>query len=110
MEAPSPDRPYTAAVITLSDKGVKRRAGRTKAARRSVNWQKRPEKYQIRETLLLADGIEPLKSQLIRLADQRQMDVIFTTGGTRILRTGSDAGSHDPGLRPDGKRHRGRHP
>ena len=36
----------------------------------------------MKETLLLSDGIEPLKSQLIRLADQRQMDVIFTTGGT----------------------------
>ena len=38
--------------------------------------------YEVKEQLLLADGIEPLKSQLIRLADQRQMDVIFTTGGT----------------------------
>lgn len=34
------------------------------------------------ETLLLPDGKEPLSAQLCRLADQRQVNVIFTTGGT----------------------------
>ena len=33
-------------------------------------------------TLLLPDGEEGLKKQLIRLADQRQLDLILTTGGT----------------------------
>ena len=80
MEAPSPDRPYTAAVITLSDKGVK--GEREDKSGPKVCELAEAAGYQIRETLLLADGIEPLKSQLIRLADQRQMDVIFTTGGT----------------------------
>ena len=80
MEAPSPDRPYTAAVITLSDKGVK--GEREDKSGPKICELAKAAGYQIRETLLLADGIEPLKSQLIRLADQRQMDVIFTTGGT----------------------------
>ena len=80
MEAPSPDRPYTAAVITLSDKGVK--GEREDKSGPKICELEEAAGYQIRETLLLADGIEPLKSQLIRLADQRQMDVIFTTGGT----------------------------
>ena len=80
MEAPSPDRPYTAAVITLSDKGVK--GEREDKSGPKICELAEAAGYQIRETLLLADGIEPLKSQLIRLADQRQMDVIFTTGGT----------------------------
>lgn len=80
MEAPSPDRPYTAAVITLSDKGVK--GEREDKSGPKICEVAEAAGYQIRETLLLADGIEPLKSQLIRLADQRQMDVIFTTGGT----------------------------
>lgn len=80
MEAPSPDRPYTAAVITLSDKGVK--GEREDKSCPKICELAEAAGYQIRETLLLADGIEPLKSQLIRLADQRQMDVIFTTGGT----------------------------
>ena len=79
-EAPSPDRPYTAAVITLSDKGVK--GEREDKSGPKICELAEAAGYQIRETLLLADGIEPLKSQLIRLADQRQMDVIFTTGGT----------------------------
>ena len=80
MEAPSSDRPYTAAVITLSDKGVK--GEREDKSGPKICELAEAAGYQIRETLLLADGIEPLKSQLIRLADQRQMDVIFTTGGT----------------------------
>ena len=80
MEAPSPDRPYTAAVITLSDTGVK--GEREDKSGPKICELAEAAGYQIRETLLLADGIEPLKSQLIRLADQRQMDVIFTTGGT----------------------------
>ena len=80
MEAPSPDRPYTAAVITLSDKGVK--GEREDKSGPKICELAEAAGYQIRETLLLEDGIEPLKSQLIRLADQRQMDVIFTTGGT----------------------------
>ena len=80
MEAPSPDRPYTAAVITLSDKGVK--GEREDKSGPKICELAEAAGYQIRERLLLADGIEPLKSQLIRLADQRQMDVIFTTGGT----------------------------
>ena len=80
MEAPSPDRPYTAAVITLSDKGVK--GEREDKSGPKICELAEAAGYQIRETLLLADGIESLKSQLIRLADQRQMDVIFTTGGT----------------------------
>ena len=38
--------------------------------------------YHVIEGLLLPDGVEALKRQLIRLADQRQVNVIFTTGGT----------------------------
>lgn len=38
--------------------------------------------YDVKETLILPDEKEALKAQLIRLADQRQVNVIFTTGGT----------------------------
>lgn len=38
--------------------------------------------YDVKETLLLPDGRTALEKQLIRLADQRQINVIFTTGGT----------------------------
>lgn len=79
-ELPASDRPFTASVITLSDKGA---AGEREDRSGPLAAQMLEQAgYEVKEQLLLADGIEPLKSQLIRLADQRQMDVIFTTGGT----------------------------
>lgn len=80
VEPPAPDRPFTAAVITLSDKGAK--GEREDKSGPKICELAREAGYEVKETLLLSDGTEPLKSQLIRLADQRQMDVIFTTGGT----------------------------
>ena len=80
MELPASDRPFTASVITLSDKGA---AGEREDRSGPLAAEMLEQAgYEVKEQLLLADGIEPLKSQLIRLADQRQMDVIFTTGGT----------------------------
>ena len=38
--------------------------------------------YEVVETLLLPDDAERLKTQLIRLADSRQVDLILTSGGT----------------------------
>ena len=38
--------------------------------------------YEVVEYLLLPDDKEALKKQLIRLSDQRQLDLILTTGGT----------------------------
>ena len=38
--------------------------------------------YDIKETILLPDEQKKLEKELIRLADQRQINVIFTTGGT----------------------------
>ncbi len=79
-ELPSPDRPFTAAVITLSDKGAigERKDESGPLAARMLE----QAGYEVEEQLLLADGIEPLKSQLVHLADQRQINAIFTTGGT----------------------------
>ncbi len=73
-------RPFQAAVITLSDKGAagQRRdeSGPAIAARLTR------EGYEVVEQLLLADDRAALQKQLIRLADQRQLDLILTTGGT----------------------------
>lgn len=80
VEARQGVRPWQAAVITLSDKGARGErmdesgpaiAGRLKAAR-----------YEVVEQLLIADDAEMLKKQLCRLADQRQLDLVLTTGGT----------------------------
>ena len=56
---PPENPPLRAAVITLSDKGSRGE-----------------------ETLLLPDEAAALKTQLIRLADGRQVNLILTTGGT----------------------------
>ncbi len=80
VEPPVPARPYRAAVITLSDKGA---AGeREDRSGPAIVRRLEGAGYEILEALLLPDGLEPLQSQLIRLCDQRQPDLILTTGGT----------------------------
>lgn len=77
MEA---NRPFTAAAITLSDKGyVGERPDKSGPLIREILEQ---AGYDVVESLLLPDGRQPLEQQLMRLADQRQVNVIFTTGGT----------------------------
>lgn len=74
------ERPFTAAVITLSDKGY---AGKRKDTSGPTIKAILEEKgYDVVETLLLPDGRPMLEKELCRLADQRQVNVIFTTGGT----------------------------
>ena len=80
MEEPLPDRPFTAAVITLSDRGAK--GEREDKSGPLIADILKEKGYDVLETLLLPDGIQPLKNELCRLADQRQVNVIFTTGGT----------------------------
>ncbi len=77
---PEKNRPFTAAVITLSD-----RASRGEYEDKSgpaICEILKENGYDVIEILILPDGEQPLKTQLIRLADQRQVNVIFTTGGT----------------------------
>ena len=75
-----PARPFTAAWITLSDKGA---AGEREDKSGPLIGEMLTEAgYNVVEGLLIPDGIEELSKQLIRLADQRQVNVIFTTGGT----------------------------
>ncbi|MCI9439665.1 MAG: molybdenum cofactor biosynthesis protein [Ruminococcus sp.] len=74
------NRPFTAAVITLSDKGA---AGqREDKSGPLIQEILEGQGYEVVETLLLPDGRTVLEHQLCRLADQRQVNVVFTTGGT----------------------------
>lgn len=74
------DRPFTAAVITLSDKGA---AGERKdESGPLIKEMLEKEGYDVIEQLLLPDSKPVLQHHLMRLADQRQVNVIFTTGGT----------------------------
>lgn len=73
-------RPWQAAVITLSDKGA--RGERRDESGPAIAKRLTEAGYEVVEQLLLADEAAPLKTQLMRLADQRQLDLILTTGGT----------------------------
>lgn len=75
-----PARPFTAAVITLSDKGS--RGEREDKSGPLIRQMLEEAGYEVVETLLLPDERAMLEYQLKRLADQRQVNVIFTTGGT----------------------------
>ncbi|MBE6028756.1 MAG: MOSC domain-containing protein [Clostridiales bacterium] len=77
---PDPERPFTAAWITLSDKGAeglrKDESGPLIGAILTENG------YDVVETILIPDDEDILKKELMRLADQRQVNVVMTTGGT----------------------------
>jgi len=75
-----PARAYTAAWITLSDKGA---AGeREDKSGPLIEEMLKEAGYDVVEGVLIPDDPEQLKRQLVRLADQRQVNVVFTTGGT----------------------------
>ncbi len=79
-----PCRPFTAAAITMSDKGA---AGeREDKSGVLLKELLAGHGYEVVETLLLADDQPLLEHHLRRLADQRQVNVIFTTGGTGFSR------------------------
>lgn len=73
-------RPYQAAVITLSDKGSQGKRQDTSGPAIAVRLKE--SGYDVVETMLLPDEAAALRQQLCRLADQRQVDLIVTTGGT----------------------------
>ncbi len=72
--------PFQAAVITLSDRCAagerEDKSGPTIAERLATAG------YTVVEQLVLPDERAPLERSLIRLCDQRQLDLILTTGGT----------------------------
>jgi molybdenum cofactor synthesis domain-containing protein len=82
---PDPDRPLTAAVITLSDKGY--RGERDDKSGPAIVEILENNGYEILETILLPDRQPMIEKTLIRLADQRQVNLIVTTGGTGFAET-----------------------
>ena len=71
---------YTAAVVTLSDKGAK--GEREDTSGPLICDMLGDAGYRVVETLLLPDEQERLEQELIRLADKRQVNLVLTTGGT----------------------------
>ena len=79
-ELPSDSRPFQAAIITLSDKGFKgEREDLSGPVARDMLME---AGYEVVEMLLIPDEPIMLKKELIRLTDQRQVDLILTSGGT----------------------------
>ena len=80
VEPPAEERPFTAAVITLSDKGA--RGERKDESGPAAKELLEAAGYEVVELLLLPDEPVQLKTQLIRLADSHQVDLVLTSGGT----------------------------
>ncbi|OVE65882.1 molybdenum cofactor biosynthesis protein [Clostridium diolis] len=80
IEERKEQRLWQASVITLSDKGSK--GEREDKSGPAIVMRLRESGYDVVEQLLLPDDINELQKALIRLADQRQLDLILTTGGT----------------------------
>lgn len=80
VELPDENRPFTAAVLTLSDKGAKgERVDESGPAAAAMLTE---AGYEVVETMVLPDEPSVLKAQLMRLADGRQVDLVLTSGGT----------------------------
>ena len=80
VEARPEPLPFQAAVITLSDRCA---AGeRQDKSGPAIVERLKQNGYEVIETLLLPDGRPSLEKELRRLCDQRQPDLILTTGGT----------------------------
>lgn len=80
LEYPDVNRPYSAAVITLSDKAS--RNEREDKSGPLLAQLLRGIGFEVIEELVLPDDIGELKNNLIRLSDRRDADLIITTGGT----------------------------
>lgn len=77
---PDSDSPFFAAVITVSD-----RCSRGECEDKSgpvAAGMLEAAGYKVVEKIIIPDGIEPLASELIRLSDMRQVNLIVTSGGT----------------------------
>lgn len=74
------DTRYTAAVVTLSDKGA--RGEREDTSGPCICGMLEEAGYRVVERLLLPDEQKKIEQELIRLSDGRQVNLVLTTGGT----------------------------
>ncbi len=77
---PPADRPFTAARITLSDKGSI--GERKDTSGPAIDSMLTEAGYEMIETLMIPDDRSLIEKELKRLSDQRQVELIITTGGT----------------------------
>lgn len=75
---------YTAAVITMSDKGSK--GERTDTSGPAVQELLKENGWQVVYTNLIPDDFETIKAELIKCADALDVCLVMTTGGTGFAR------------------------
>ena len=75
-----PKRPFTAAVITVSDKGS--RGEREDESGPVIVKMLEEYGYDVKEAFIVPDEKLLIQKDLARLADQRKINLILTTGGT----------------------------
>ena len=71
---------YTAAVITVSDKGA--RGERADTSGPAVRAMLEEAGFEVVYTSIIPDEMERIKAELIRCADERKVSLVMTTGGT----------------------------
>lgn len=75
---------YTAAVITMSDKGAKGQRKDTSGP--AVQELLAENGWQVVYTNLIPDDFETIKAELIKCADELDVCLVMTTGGTGFAR------------------------
>lgn len=80
MIPPEDGRAFTAAIITVSDKGALDK--RVDESGPLIEEMLKDAGYDVKETLIIPDEKSQISQSLIRLSDQRQINLILTTGGT----------------------------
>ena len=80
VELPSPDRKFRAAVVVLSDKASK--GEREDLSGKTAMDMLASAGYEIIETVIIPDDKERIITELKRLSDGREADLIVTSGGT----------------------------
>jgi molybdenum cofactor synthesis domain-containing protein len=71
---------YTAAVITVSDKGA--RGERVDTSGPAVKAMLEEAGFEVVYTSIIPDEKEQIETELIRCADERKIALVMTTGGT----------------------------
>lgn len=71
---------YTAAVLTISDKGA--RGERTDTSGPALVRMLQDDGWEVTDTAILPDEQQQIQEALIRCADEKRVNLILTTGGT----------------------------
>ena len=71
---------YSAAVITVSDKGS--RGERVDTSGPAVRGILEDAGFEVLYTSIIPDDMERIKSELVQCADERKLSLVMTTGGT----------------------------